>query len=319
MKGGTDMRKLIIMLAMCLCLAGCGAKEEPQADYFAKIGDRVITAEEYNVYLNEAAVNFEVIGGSDIWNTDFDGKTAEQTAKETALNSLLTVKISALKFDEYGYSLTEEELKKAEEDTNSYIAEYNAYADRELIKTIMTDKAKYAKIRESTYANYVVSEAELEEYIKQYGNEYRNMYTVYNLDTVLVESTEKGEEFIKRFNNGESFEALAAEYEADENITDESRTMNVYKREFENVFGTGIDVGEGQITPVLTNGSEVYVMRLNRRTIPSEEQVRGIITEEYTYYAKQSIFSSEFDRWKSDLEIEVNEEAYEDARLPVRY
>ena len=205
MKGGTDMTKLIIMLAMCLCLAGCGAKEEPQAYYFAKIGDRVITAEEYNVYLNEAAVNFEVIGGSDIWNTDFDGKTAEQTAKETALNSLLTVKISALKFDEYGYSLTEEELKKAEEDTDSYIAEYNAYADRELIKTIMTDKAKYAKIRESTYANYVVSEAELEEYIKQYGNEYRNMYTVYNLDTVLVESTEKGEEFIKRFNNGESF------------------------------------------------------------------------------------------------------------------
>ena len=136
---------------------------------------------------------------------------------------------------------------------------------------------------------------------------------------MLVESTEKGEEFIKRFNNGESFEALAAEYEADESITDESRMMNVYKREFENVFGTGIDVGEGQITPVLTNGSEVYVMRLNRRTIPSEEQVRGIITEEYTYYAKQSIFSSEFDRWKSDLEIEVNEEAYEDARLPVRY
>ena len=311
------MKKLLIILAMCLCLAGCTAKTEPQAEYFAKIGDTVITEEEYNVYLNEAAVNFEVIGGSDIWNTDFDGKTAEQTAKETALNSLLTVKISALKFDEYGYSLTEEELKKAEEDTDSYIAEYNADADRELIKTIMTDKAKYTKIRESTYANYVVSEAELEEYIKQYGNTYRDMYTVYSLDTVLVESTEKGNEFIERFNNGESFEDLAAEYETDESITDESRTMNVYKREFENVFGTGIDVGEGQITPVLTNGSEVYVMRLNKRTIPSEEQVRGIITEEYTYYAKQSIFSGEFDRWKNDLEIEVNEEAYADAKLPM--
>ena len=54
----------------------------------------------------------------------------------------------------------------------------------------------------------------------------------------------------------------------------------INKKEFENVFGTGIDVEEGKITPVLTNGSETYVMRLAKRAVPDEEQVRGIITEE---------------------------------------
>lgn len=308
------MKKLLLILAAVFCLTACGNNAEKE-EYLVKIGDTAVTEAEYRVYLNEAAVNFEVIGGSDIWDTDFDGKTAEQTAKDTALNSLLTVKISSLKFDEYGYSLTDEEIKKIQEDTYSYIAEYDAGDEEELINSIMTDKAKYAKIRESTYANYVASEADLADFISQYGEKYRDMYTVYSLDTVLVENSEKGEEFIRRFNEGESFESLAKEYEIDESVGEDGWSMDVYKKEFENVFGTGIDVEEGKITPVLTNGSETYVMRLAKRAVPDEEQVRGIITEEYTYYAKQSIFNGEFDRWRSDIDIEVNSELYDSIKL----
>ncbi len=303
------MKKAIALLAAVVMLTGCSSKNSGET--FATINGNVVTEAEYMLYLDEAADNFEAIGGADIWATDFDGVSAEQTAKEMALNSMLTIKISAMKADEYGFELTEEELATVKTDVANFVGSHGSgQTDIKLVETIMLDKAKYNKIRESTYANYTPSDAELQEYFTEYYDSYEDMYTQYALDTVLVESVEKGEELIKRFGAGEDFKTLAKEYETDASVKEEGFGVRLYKAELENTFATSVDLEVGDITPVLSLGEEHYVMVLTEKIIPTEEEVKGFIRDEYAYYEQQAIFDGEYEKWYADCTVEVNNELY---------
>lgn len=303
------MKKVFAVMLAAALLTGCSAKESSAE--VLKINDKAVLEAEYMLYLDEAADNFETIGGKDIWDTDFDGVSAEDTAKEMALNSLLTIKISALKADEYGFELTAEELESVKNDVAEYLAGHGSgQTDIKLVETIMTDKAKYNKIRESTYANYTPSDAELSEYFTEYYDVYEDMYTEYALDTVMVESTEKGEELISRFKAGEDFDSLTKEYETDESVKDEGFGVRLYKAELENTFATSVELEVGDITPVLSSGDEHYVMLLTEKNVPDEEQVKGYIRDEYAYYEKQNIFDSEYQKWYNSTTVEINDEVY---------
>lgn len=304
------MKKIIAAAAAVALLCGCSTADgEAQ---LMKINDTVISEAEYRIYLDEAVSNFEAIGGSGIWETDIGETSAEEYAKNMALNSLQTIKISAMKADEYGFTLTEEELSSVEEEVTAFIKQNGSgKTDKSLVKSVMTDKAKYNKIRESTYLNHTPDEADVEEYYAEYSETYSDMYTKYTLDTVMVENTEKGEELISRFNNGEDFSSLAKEYETDENVGDDGWSMEVYKAEVENVFMTTLDLEVDEITPVLSADGEYYVMLLTDKAIPTEDEVKGYISDELGYYEQQTIFENEYSLWKEDYTIEVNDELFE--------
>jgi len=303
------MKKVIAIMLAAALLTGCSAGASDAE--VLKINDKAITEAEYMLYLDEAADNFEAIGGKDIWDTDFDGVSAVDTAKEMALNSLLTIKISAMKADEYGFELTAEELETVKSDVTEYLAGHGSgQTDIKLVESIMTDKAKYNKIRESTYANYTPSDAELSEYFTEYYDVYEKMYTEYALDTVMVESREKGEELIKRFNAGEGFAELAKEYETDESVKDNGFGVRLYKAELENTFATSLELEVGDITPVLSSGNEHYVMLLTEKNVPNEEQVKSYIRDEYAYYEKQNIFDGEYQKWYDSCTVEINDDVY---------
>lgn len=304
------MKKIIAAAAAVALLCGCSTTDGE--NQLMKINDTVISEAEYRIYLDEAVSNFEAIGGSGIWETDIGETSAEEYAKNMALNSLQTIKISAMKADEYGFTLTEEELASVEEEVTAFIKQSGSgKTDKSLVKSVMTDKAKYNKIRESTYLNHTPDEADVEEYYAEYSETYSDMYTKYTLDTVMVENTEKGEELISRFNNGEDFSSLAKEYETDENVGDDGWSMEVYKAEVENVFMTTLDLEVGEITPVLSADGEYYVMLLTDKAIPTEDEVKGYISDELGYYEQQTIFENEYSLWKEDYTIEVNDELFE--------
>ena len=91
-----------IFLALCAALlvfCGCSA-ENGSGDWLIKIDGKSVSRMEYLIYLKETVQNYELIGGDDIWDTDFDGRTAEDVAKESAFNSLVAVKIAIEKADE---------------------------------------------------------------------------------------------------------------------------------------------------------------------------------------------------------------------------
>ncbi len=300
------MKKFLALLLAVFMLTGCSSAGESDRQ-IAKINDTVVTETEYGYYLNEAKANFETIAGASIWDTE----GMADSAKEMALNSLLTIKISAMKADEYGFTLTDEEMAQVKTETENYVKAYgDGKTDTGFVEKMMTEKAKYNKIRESTYANYEPTDEELSEYYAEYLDVYSEMYTLYNFDTIMVEDAEKGNELIERFNNGEDFDSLSKEYEIDESVK-EPYGIEIYRAELENTFSVRVDVEEGEITEVLSANGENYVMLLTKKTVPTEEETKKYIADEFAVYEQQTIFNSEYEKWKAECTVEINEEVFE--------
>lgn len=70
-------------------------KRQEDNGWAVKINDKTVSREEFNIYLYETQKSFESLGGEDIWETDFDGRSAETVAKENTLSTLTFVKLTA--------------------------------------------------------------------------------------------------------------------------------------------------------------------------------------------------------------------------------
>ncbi len=166
---------VLITALMCGCSSAAETAETKEEEVYAvTINDEGVTKEEFNIYLYETQVSFEELGGEDIWETDFDGRTAEAVAKDNTLSTITLVKISAQKAESSGISLTEEEEAQAAEDAQ---AMYDSLtdeeremigADIELYTAVFMDNALYNKMYEETVSNYVVNSATFEEYYNTY-------------------------------------------------------------------------------------------------------------------------------------------------------
>ena len=80
------MKKVFARLAVSAVLitamlSGCStAKETADENYVVKINGETVSREEFNIYMYETQKSFEALGGEDIWETDFDGRSAETVA-----------------------------------------------------------------------------------------------------------------------------------------------------------------------------------------------------------------------------------------------
>ena len=82
------MKKILCaVMILGLLITGCAsAKNDSTEDYVVKINDEAVSKEEFNIYLFETQKSFEQFGGTDIWDTDFDGKSAEDVAKVAGID-----------------------------------------------------------------------------------------------------------------------------------------------------------------------------------------------------------------------------------------
>ena len=115
----------VTLISFILCFAaftGCNANTGLKSDSLMTIDGKDVSKDEYLVYLNEAVRNFEEIGGPDIWDTDFDGKSAFDTAKESALSSLKMVKLTIMRSERNDVSLNDEEIASSEKEAQSYLS-----------------------------------------------------------------------------------------------------------------------------------------------------------------------------------------------------
>ena len=116
--------KSIFVILFCLsliALVGC-SKPIPKEDTIATINGKAISKSEYMLYLYEATKDFNAIGGDDIWETDFDGQSAEDVVKERAFVTMLHVKVTSDKANKYQVSLSDEEKASAKIDGDAELA-----------------------------------------------------------------------------------------------------------------------------------------------------------------------------------------------------
>ena len=169
------LKKIMTLTAAVLLACGCRAEEDApeEENYLVKINGETVSAEEFNIYMYETQNSFEILGGEDIWQTDFDGRTAESVARDNALATVTLVKFAGERASEAyaADALAEEAYESLTDSQRETIG-----ADLELYKKVMRENALYNEVYKYIVSDYVVSEDEFEQYYEQNRDELVKQY-----------------------------------------------------------------------------------------------------------------------------------------------
>ena len=174
------MKKIFAGLAVCTVLtaamlSGCStAAETEDNSYIVEINGEGITREEFNIYMYETQKSFEELGGTDIWETDFDGRSAETVAKDNTLSTISLVKFAEETAADAGIELDDETAAQAEEsaqemyDSLTENEKEEIGADLELYKKVMRENALYNEVYKYIVKDYVVSDEDYDAYYEEH-------------------------------------------------------------------------------------------------------------------------------------------------------
>ena len=295
----------ITLISFILCFAaftGCNTDTGLKSDYLITIDGKGISKDEYLVYLNEAVKNFEKIGGTDIWDTDFDGKSAFDTAKESALSSLKMVKLTIMRAEKNGVSLSDEEIASSKEEAKSYFEQYNGFVSLDVIEQVMEEKALYNKTREKILSEYSVGMSGFEEFLKEFKEE----FTEITYSVIYAQNIETAQEVINKASQGTDFNTLLEEYKSDNNIyslTDELSNISGLLPDTENIK-SGTTAG-----PIETDkGYAVYYIEDIKTA--NEEDIRQNAEKSYEEREKNKVFENLLSTWEKETKIEINSDIW---------
>ncbi len=166
------MKKLILGAVLtAMIFSGCSQNESVKnSETVFTVNDEAVSTEEFNIYLYETQKSFEQLGGSDIWETDFDGRTAESVAKDNTFNTVVMVKIAAQRAVKTGLDIDDDTKEKLKEEADTL---YNGYsdsikseigADERLYYDVLYENKLYSMVYDDTVKDYTVSDYEFEDY-----------------------------------------------------------------------------------------------------------------------------------------------------------
>lgn len=182
------MKKIFAGLAVCTVLtaamlSGCStAAETEDNSYIVEINGEGITREEFNIYMYETQKSFEELGGTDIWETDFDGRSAETVAKDNTLSTISLVKFAEEMAADAGIELDDETAAQADEsaqemyDSLTENEKEEIGADLELYKKVMRENALYNEVYKYIVKDYVVSDEDYDAYYEEHKDTLTEQY-----------------------------------------------------------------------------------------------------------------------------------------------
>lgn len=295
----------IILLSFCLVMifCSCSAKNKENDETVITINGKDASFGEYGIYLNEVISSFEKIGGSDIWDTDFDGRSAFDTAKENALNSLKMVKLTVDYADKNGISLTDEEKKQAENEANDYINEYGEhYSD--FVRKVMEEKILYNKTRNELLKDYTISMSGFDSFVDENIDIYNEKLADISYFAVYFDSLGKADEFEKAAKENSDFNAVLSQY----GISAEEKN-----EKFSDITDFACDISsvyEGSITSATETENGYAVCRIKNIFYPTKNEVKEYAKYDYEEKVKNDLFYDMLSSWEKSSEININNDCY---------
>lgn len=162
-------RKIIALLTAALFLTGCGAgrEQETDADQIAfTVNGEDISLREWNFYVRMNQMQWEREDldtyGDDMWSmeVDDDGTTLADSLKEEVMNLICRTHLSAQKAEEYGVSLSGEQLEEVRQRAEDFMGAYNealleyAGADEEFVYDQLALTELSIQAEEAAVADY---------------------------------------------------------------------------------------------------------------------------------------------------------------------
>lgn len=300
---------------MALIFTGCSFSN----DYVIKIGNDKISRGEYLVYLMEQKKSFEQQGGTDIWEADFDGVSAEEVAKQNAVNTIVMVKTAVKQTKELGITLTEDDKKGIEAQTTELLNDFkpedlkNLDLNKEKIYHIMEEVALQQKVYSYVTDSYTVNEAEFKEYLNRYYNEHKADFSKYMIkeiflqpDTTGSKNKEAAETAYSKISNNVSFDTILKEL-SPESSTDAIElepslyTENTLQQIYSHKKGDSFLVND-------TDGYHIFY--IDDIINSSIESIEPEIREQYISSKKQAIYQAQNDNWQGDITVEKNDNVW---------
>lgn len=309
------MKKLKFILAVLLCFSlfvGC-SKQIDRENMIATVGGKAISKSEYMLYLYEATRDFNEIGGNDIWETDFDGQSAEDVVKERAFTTMLHIKVTADKANRYKVSLSEEDKAVAQMKGEAELAtmteeQKNAVSlSAEEVYKIMEDTLLYQKVIEAVTKDYQVSEADFNAYFEQNKESQRESYTEYTISAISIADQQTAQEVSQRLKEGEDFQTLFQTYELNPQQKETGGITTTYKSRLDSSFDMDFHFEEGETTEPISIEGYYIVIHVDKKSVPDDTILKELMRLEYTSSIKQKAFSDELNQWLADTEIERND------------
>ena len=304
-------RALILALAgiMAASLIGCGSRKDDAV--VVKAGDEEITAGVANFYARYTQAQYETyfasyLGGDDMWSRNAsDGKTYEESIKETLLDDLKNMALLEEHMEDYDVKLTKADKKaindaaKEFDKANSQKKKDKVSGSKENVKRVMTLMAIEQKMRAAIVAdaNVKVTDEEATQKHMQYVEfDYSTTSdSSSSSDTTVSEAEKKktketAEAFAKGAKTAEDFAAYATEQGTEaKDATFDSDSVSPSKE----VVKAADKLGD-------TACYVAKVTSLNDKTA-TETKKQSMITDKQDKYYKKVL-----KKWKKEEKITVH-------------
>ena len=295
-----------IFLALCTALlvfCGCSA-ENGSGDWLIKIDGKSVSRMEYLIYLKETVQNYELIGGDDIWDTDFDGRTAEDVAKESAFNSLVAVKIAIEKADKYSASLSETDESRAEMEALQMSQNAGEEKDSEFYKTalnVVKEKYLYNYVKENLTKSIKIASAQTDAFCNENRDKYRRNLEYIQGKAYYFDTTEEAQNYAQTGEGTEN--AVYSE--------DLSGTWQEIKEKFSMDENTD---KESILGPFETE--EGYaIINIENTKAADEKTVEETMRSDYESSVKSQYFADEANKWLQNADIKTNEKMWNEIKI----
>ncbi len=302
MKKRNLIKTLAFFAACCLIFTSC-AKKQQEDNTLITINGNSISLEEYMIYLDETVQSYELIGGEDIWETDFDGRTAEEVAKESAYNSVVAVELAKERADSYNVTLSETEESRAATEAGKMaenVGESTESSYYEMALNTVMDKYIYNGVKEAVSKDIIISETQMMAFCDENRDEYTKKLSQAEGKVYYYDSSEKASEDIEKIKNND-LESLSFGYAENISYTvDETKSM----------FGISRDIGEKGIYGPVSMENGYAVIYIEKITEPLADYVEETMRSDYEEDVKNQIFDTEYSKWLSEADITINNDLW---------
>ena len=230
----TRLALCLLSMVFVLSFIGCGKGKTVvlttglSEDEIFKIESEVCTRPEIMLYLTNMQNIYEGVYGEEIWDTEADGVSIQDSLKETVLARISRVKVLKLLAEEEGVSLNKEEKAKAEEAGKEY---FKTLSDEEIEILGVTEELVISMYEEYALADkvyhYLIQDVNPEIsdddartitvshiLIRTFHVDTNGQVTPYS-DAAKEEALQRANEILQLARDGESFEQLVLTYNED--------------------------------------------------------------------------------------------------------
>jgi len=280
--------------------------------YALKIDKEKISANEYKIYLYEQIKTFKEKGGDDIWETDFDGISAEDIAKQNAINSIVLVKTAVKQSKELNININNDDINNIKKESDSLFNELNSNIKNNTIsekevENVITESYIQKKVYKFVTDGFVISNADFDAYFNNYYEENKKQLNKVEICYIFIsadneDAEQKIEQIHEKILLGEDFEQLQKMYSQGDN-----NVINVNNLSDTAIEDAAYNLNENEISNIIQTNDGYYIIKIVKVDTPDLTTLKKDVEKYYIQQKKQEIYQKQSDSWSSDIDIEKNE------------